>query len=54
MDEVKSCPFCGGEDTYCFEEHQWWVVCCVECGVNGPTGQTEEEAVESWNIRLGK
>ena len=52
MAELKPCPFCGdtqltiinvyGEDYY---------VHCDTCTTCGPSGETEQEAIEAWNRR---
>ena len=54
--KLKSCPFCGnnevivtpmdGENPSPF----YWVM-CSNCEVDGPIGDTEEEAVLLWNKR---
>ena len=52
MDELitRDCPFCETEDclyTGMYEDHH--VVICGGCGAEGPTCESEEEAVELWN-----
>lgn len=49
------CPFCDGgglfpqaEPFYGRLVHQ---ILCSGCGTLGPTGKTEREAFERWNIR---
>lgn len=58
MEELKSCPFCGGED---LEKQQWrtydarhpecFGVCCTYCGGRGGDEWSEAEAVKTWNRR---
>lgn len=31
------------------ETHDWWQVCCDDCGRSGPKEKTIDAAVESWN-----
>jgi hypothetical protein len=35
-------------------EHQMFAMFCGECGVTGPAGAIEDEAVEKWNLRFGE
>lgn len=53
MDDLKNCPFCGGEPlqgkhwvTWCDREY---VVAC-ECGA-ARSGDTKSEAITAWNTR---
>ena len=50
MEELKKCPFCGGEaileGTYMFD------VICTKCGVRTSWYKTKEEAIEAWNRRV--
>lgn len=51
-DELKRCPFCGGE-AHTYRNNFWWVACeranhgCVTMGAF----LSEEEAVAAWNGR---
>lgn len=46
MTEIKPCPFCGSD---CTEIGYWSYVVCRSCDASGPTGQSEERAIELWN-----
>ncbi len=57
MDELKPCPFCGGEKIRAFKrgvfplepvEH---FVACWECGAKSGYFKSEEEAIVKWNTR---
>lgn len=52
--KLKPCPFCGSKDIIvkrltrnCFISECWE----YSCRAIGPTGRTEEEAIEAWNRR---
>ena len=45
MEELKPCPFCGGEAK---QEHKDYILCTV-CGCEGPWD--ERPAKEAWNTR---
>ena len=55
--DLLSCPFCGqarGIRTVYFlttDEASYYVI-CPGCGAQGPTGDTPEEAIASWNSRV--
>ena len=55
MEEIKTCPFCGGEaelsegDREYFEMH---LIYCMKCGVNTGNCNSEEEAIFIWNTRV--
>lgn len=51
MSEIKlnPCPFCGGKARFLFEDSTW--VYCEECGCEGGYYDTQEDAIEAWNIR---
>ena len=59
-DDLKPCPFCGGEaevtdeDSYGFSDGDWFV-CCTEChtylGFDSQY-ETPQEAIEAWNARV--
>jgi len=56
--ELKPCPFCGGNDiVVCEEQAQarswpYWYVWCRDCDVHGPSRMDGEAgAVADWNDR---
>ena len=53
MDELKPCPFCGGEavmDSDGYYRKTFWVS-CTYCGCSTQSFWTEKESVEAWNKR---
>lgn len=55
MDELKPCPFCGGEAYVQFSAFQTAEVVCSKCGARGTAWcfeKNEERAIESWNRRV--
>ena len=51
MAELKPCPFCGGRKLSVHGwSNQYWVE-CYSCETEGPSGETQDEAIESWNRR---
>ena len=62
MEELKPCPFCGGQAKlkhYKLRNNDWWYVACEGCNiVLDPlffnVGQTKEEVIEKWNRRAGE
>ena len=58
--ELKPCPFCGGEAVkkqwfaLFHEEYTDYTCCCVDCGITTKSCETEQEAIESWNRRVGE
>lgn len=51
MEKLKPCPFCGSELIECYEEKCGPFYCICACGVCGPDGETEQEAIDAWNMR---
>ena len=54
--DIKPCPFCPEAiDLRALEFHRtdWHVFCCT-CGTRGPTGLTQQEAIQFWNKRDGE
>ena len=53
MDQLKPCPFCGGEAELWDNkmEYRLYGVLCKECDCMTPYAVTGEEAVEVWNRR---
>ena len=50
-EELKPCPFCGGEAEIVGDDYMEWIAECVECCASSMTYATEAEAVEAWNTR---
>ena len=51
-DELKPCPFCGGEAIVDGCDDTLWIVICKECNSSIGYKETKEEAVEAWNRRI--
>jgi len=57
-DELKSCPFCGccvvSNGYHCEpgRDDGVWIVECFECQSDGPSGDTEDDAIAAWNKRV--
>lgn len=57
MEELKSCPFCGGEANLCDTAvetklgKKLWSVECNECGVILDR-ESRVDALEAWNNRV--
>lgn len=54
MNELKPCPFCGGEafleeEKIC-DEMSFWFVICMKCG--GSKFSDKNLAVKAWNRRV--
>lgn len=53
--ELKQCPFCGGEAEYRAAKYVRTVfkhsVVCLECFASIPPKASEQEAIEAWNTR---
>ena len=57
MDDLKRCPFCGGEG--CIQRHEFigytdtfGVVCLDCCCETRQFFETKEDAIEAWNRRV--
>ena len=56
MDELKPCPFCGGEPTisaYYNTSTEWYLCSCSKCHIS-QTGSEYRflfEAIKAWNRR---
>ena len=51
-DELKPCPFCGGEAIIDGCDETLWIVICKECNASIGYKETKEEAIEAWNKRI--
>ncbi|MFP3799474.1 Lar family restriction alleviation protein [Paraburkholderia sp. SIMBA_027] len=47
--QLKPCPFCGSDDTYTDSALGKQQVLCNGCEAAGPTEETDDEAIASWN-----
>ena len=50
---MSPCPFCGSADIHMMsgeDGHKSYVV-CTSCMAEGPTGDSDEDALERWNQR---
>lgn len=55
--ELKPCPFCGSTDIWNLEAGRntdMWFVQCQDCCATFPHFDSEEEAAEAWNRRVGE
>lgn len=54
-EKLKPCPFCRGEAdamyTYSVADCKFYIVKCLQCGIETPFKHTEEEAIKTWNTR---
>ena len=48
--ELKPCPFCGGEADWHINEDAYDVL-CIECWSGTSVYTTKQEAIEAWNRR---
>lgn len=54
MDELKPCPFCGGEDIALVNIRplkDLWGIWCIDCQASFPLFNTEQKAIKAWNRR---
>jgi Lar family restriction alleviation protein len=56
MDKLLPCPFCAYEVKVIVKEKykRKHYAYCSDCQCSGPTAETGEEAVKSWNTRTSK
>jgi len=57
MEELRKCPFCGGEaEARCSVAYAGYVydgyVECLECGSRTPIYYTKADAIAAWNRRV--
>jgi len=55
MNNLKSCPFCGGVPQLIAPGYEHYSPCwckCTQCGAEGPTKSSELEAEKGWNERI--
>jgi len=55
MNNLKSCPFCGGVaklNAPGYEHYSPYWCKCTRCGAEGPTKSSELEAKKGWNERV--
>lgn len=50
MEELKKCPFCGGDAKLIGNKNHW--VFCKGCLGESQTFETVEEAIKAWNNRI--
>lgn len=51
MKELKPCPFCGGKAARAVTDLYFWAIRCGKCGAENGNHDTQQEAIEAWNIR---
>lgn len=54
MEELKKCPFCGGEAVWDFlngYKTMGWSIVCIQCRSRCGYHATKEEATTAWNTR---
>lgn len=49
MNELKRCPFCGGEARFATDSKRF--IECEKCGASTGYCESEEEAINAWNTR---
>ena len=49
-EQIKPCPFCGGE-AKCIEFYGLYHVICCNCHIAGKDCSTRESSVSAWNTR---
>ena len=53
--ELKRCPFCGGEaEVWVSDVTDRAIVYCTVCDAQISIRQNEQEAIEAWNKRVGE
>lgn len=51
MEELKKCPFCGGEAELCKGSGEWYWVVCTICDITQWNTHDKQEAIKAWNKR---
>lgn len=51
MEELKPCPFCGGEASL-MRSNTLYKVECKDCGVAGNVRVFQSDAIAAWNTRV--
>lgn len=53
MDELKPCPFCGGQAQVYMNKHSRFIVKCMTpgCIKSNPARLTKREIAAAWNVR---
>ncbi len=55
LEEIKKCPFCGGnagvfEDE--FEGNKIYMVACEQCAISTAAYEHDQSAINDWNKRV--
>ena len=50
-EQLKRCPFCGGNAEVKDVDDGWNVECCL-CGATSKTFVTHKKTIEAWNRRI--
>ena len=51
MEELRKCPFCGGEARVKSSLLNHWVI-CLKCGAETEIKLCKKEAIAAWNRRV--
>ena len=58
-EELKPCPFCGGQGVVDTQErfpdgpdNLAYFVSCIQCACQGPWMKSEGSAIKFWNMRI--
>ena len=51
MEELKTCPFCGGEVQHFETMYHTHCVRCTDCGIGTDFSENANEVIEKWNRR---
>lgn len=50
-EQLKPCPFCGGNNVELVNGDISFWINCVDCFTEGPLAEIEEQAKDKWNTR---